>query len=122
MYNLMVKSIMTPIQGQKKGRAVGLVQLLQDPAGTSTGQRGPALATAQTSPSALAPTPPSPQDCLPQPPLIHLAFDLEGTGLRDAIPSWSWRGLALGPVGPSRPLHPELDGTVAWKGELSQKR
>lgn len=64
-------------------------------------------------PGPLPPRPTSPCGCLPQPPLVHLAF-------RAADPSWSWRGPALGPE--SRPLHPELGSTVAWKGESSQKR
>lgn len=46
-----------PFTARKKGRAMGLGQLLQGPAGTSTGQRGPALATAQASPSAQGPQP-----------------------------------------------------------------
>lgn len=55
------KSIMTP---SRPGKAVGLRLRLQGPAVQSTGQRGPALAMTQASPSVLAPrTPPSPRSC-----------------------------------------------------------
>lgn len=94
-----------PFVAREKGRAPGLVPLLQDPAVTSPGQMGPALAKAQASPQphllyAAALTPAA---------AFHLALGLEGTGLRCAVLSWCCRGPALGPAGASRPLQPELD-------------
>lgn len=94
-----------PFVAREKGRAPGLVPLLQDPAVTSPGQMGPALAKAQASPQphllhAAALTPAA---------AFHLALGLEGTGLRYAVLSWCCRGPALGPAGASRLLQPELD-------------